>query len=85
MCIRDSSDTIMFALIMGGIILDRTSLSMRSVAIAATIILVSTPQSVLSISFLLSFAAVIGLISFYENAHYWTHPWICLLYTSRCV
>ena len=67
--------TIMFALIMGGIILDRTSLSMRSVAIAATIILIITPQSVLSISFLLSFAAVIGLIAFYEDAHYWTHPW----------
>ncbi len=68
--------TIMFGLIMGGIILDRTSMSMRSVAIAATIILIATPQSVLSISFLLSFAAVIGLIAFYESAHYWQHPWV---------
>lgn len=68
--------TIMFGLIMGGIILDRTSMSMRSVAIAANIILIATPQSVLSISFLLSFAAVIGLIAFYESAHYWQHPWV---------
>lgn len=68
--------TIVFALIMGGIILDRTSLSMRSVAIAATVIMLMTPQSVFSISFLLSFAAVIGLIAFYEEAHYWSHPWV---------
>lgn len=69
--------TIMFGLIMCGIILDRTSLSMRSVAIAATIVMIVTPQSVLSISFLLSFAAVIGLISFYEHekAREWTRGW----------
>jgi competence protein ComEC len=79
--------TIMFGLIMIGIIVDRTSLSMRSVAIAATIVLIATPQSVLSISFLLSFAAVIGLIAFYEHedARSWTRGWLMSMILSTSV
>lgn len=77
--------TIMFGLIMLGVILDRTALSMRSVAIAAAIIMLIAPQSVLSISFLLSFAAVIGLIAFFESAPYWSCGWFGSMMLSTSV
>ncbi|MEM1200695.1 MAG: ComEC/Rec2 family competence protein [Pseudomonadota bacterium] len=54
--------TIMFL----AIILDRPALSMRNVALAALFILLLRPESLLSVSFQLSFVAVIGLIAFYE-------------------
>lgn len=60
----------MTALVMLGICLDRNPISMRSLSIAATIILFLFPESILSISFQLSFAAVIALISAYEEG--WT-------------
>lgn len=62
---------IMISLVMGAIIIDRTSLSMRTVAFAAFVILLITPEALLSPSFQLSFAAVIGLIAGYEA---WRNP-----------
>lgn len=56
----------MTALIMVGIIFNRDPLSMRSVALAASIILLMYPESLLSASFQLSFSAVIALIATYE-------------------
>ena len=41
---------------------------MRSLAIAAVVVLIFSPQSLLSASFQLSFAAVLGLLAFYESA-----------------
>lgn len=58
---------IMISIIMLGIMLDRNPLSMRLVAIAASGILMLRPESLLSASFQLSFAAVIGLIAAYED------------------
>jgi len=46
--------------------LDRNPFSMRLVAVAATLILLFRPESLLGASFQMSFAAVIGLIAFYE-------------------
>ncbi len=57
----------MISLAMIAICLDRTAFSMRSLAIAAAIVLIFSPQSLLSASFQLSFAAVLGLLAFYES------------------
>lgn len=58
---------IMVVIVMAGILLDRNPLSMRLVAIAAMVILLIRPESLLSASFQLSFAAVVGLIAAYES------------------
>lgn len=58
---------IMISLVMGAILIDRTALSMRTVAFAAFIVLLILPESLLGPSFQLSFAAVIALISGYET------------------
>lgn len=46
--------------------LDRTAISMRLVALAAAIVLVTAPESLLGPSFQMSFAAVIALIAAYD-------------------
>ena len=50
-----------------GICLDRGSISMRLVAWAALFILLLSPESLLSVSFQLSFAAVTALVAVYET------------------
>ncbi|MEL7028713.1 MAG: ComEC/Rec2 family competence protein, partial [Pseudomonadota bacterium] len=45
---------------------DRPAFSMRNVAIAASIILIATPEAVMHVGFQMSFAAVVALIAFYE-------------------
>ncbi|MBX9785819.1 MAG: ComEC family competence protein [Alphaproteobacteria bacterium] len=62
---------IMITVVMGAILLDRTALSMRTVALAAFIILLFMPESFLGPSFQLSFAAVVALIAGYET---WRNP-----------
>ncbi len=56
---------LMTSLVMMGIILDREAISMHSVALAATVILLLFPESLMGLSFQMSFAAVIALIAFY--------------------
>lgn len=58
---------IMIALMFVAILLDRPALSMRNVALAALIVLVWQPESLLGASFHMSFAAVVALIAFYES------------------
>ncbi|MBX9621253.1 MAG: ComEC family competence protein [Alphaproteobacteria bacterium] len=62
---------IMITVVMGAILLDRTALSMRTVALAAFVILLLMPESLLGPSFQLSFAAVIVLVAGYET---WRNP-----------
>jgi competence protein ComEC len=62
---------IMITVVMGAILLDRTALSMRTVALAAFVILLFMPESLLGPSFQLSFAAVVALIAGYET---WRNP-----------
>ena len=57
---------IMIALVFIAIILERPALTRHNVAIAALIVLILRPASVLSASFQMSFAAVLALVSFYE-------------------
>lgn len=58
---------LMVGLVMLAVILDRRGLSMRGVAWAAIVILALSPESLVSVSFQLSFAAVVALIAVYEG------------------
>lgn len=58
--------TLMLALVFGAVLAGRRALTMRNVAIAALVIVLLDPASVLRPSFQLSFAAVVGLIGIYE-------------------
>lgn len=58
---------IMLGLVFAAVMLDRLPISMRLVAWAATAVLVIAPESLLSVSFQMSFAAVIALIAVYER------------------
>ncbi len=57
---------IMTSIIFAAILLDRTALSLRLVALAAMVILLMKPESLLDVSFQMSFAAVIALIALYD-------------------
>lgn len=57
---------LMSCLFFTAIILDRRAVSLRLVALAAFVVLLIKPYSLLSPSFQLSFAAVTALVSFYE-------------------
>lgn len=61
---------IMAALALLAVMFDRNPLSMRTVALAAMVILLIAPESLLSASFHMSFAAVIALIAAWE----WLQP-----------
>ena len=57
---------IMAAIMMTAVLADRRALSLRNVAIAATLILLTTPEAVFHPGFQMSFAAVTALIAAYE-------------------
>lgn len=57
---------VMTSLVLLAILIDRIALTLRSVALAALVILILFPESLISASFGLSFAAVVGLITAYE-------------------
>jgi competence protein ComEC len=57
---------VMIAVALVAILFDRSALTMRSVAIAAFVILVLTPEAWIDPSFQMSFAAVVALIAAYE-------------------
>ncbi len=56
----------MTGLVMVAIIFDRSAISMRLVALAAFVVLFFSPESLMSVSFQMSFAAVVALICFYQ-------------------
>lgn len=63
----------MTGLVMVAIMLDRSPFSLRLVALAALVVLAFSPESLTSVSFQMSFAAVAALICFYE----WLRPiWV---------
>lgn len=59
---------LMLSLVMLAILIDRSAISMNLVAWAAAVILLVFPESLMSVSFQMSFAAVIALVAFYEAA-----------------
>lgn len=58
---------IMNFIVVLGIFLGRKAISMRTIAWAALIVLIISPQALIGASFQMSFAAVVALIAFYEN------------------
>jgi competence protein ComEC len=58
---------VMVALGLLALLVDRLNLSMRGVAWAAGIVLIFDPASLTGVSFQMSFAAVVGLVAFYET------------------
>lgn len=70
---------IMAAVVLLAIVFDRDALSMRTVALAAMVVLVVAPESLLSASFHMSFAAVLALIAGWE----WLQPRIAAWRQSR--
>lgn len=66
---------IMTSIIMLAILVDRTALTLRNVAFAASFILLLLPESLLSVSFQLSFAAVISLVAGYEALRFPLASW----------
>ncbi len=59
--------TIMTGLVLIAVMTDRLAITMRLVAIAAFIILVMQPESLMQPGFQMSFSAVIGLVAFYRG------------------
>lgn len=58
---------VMTSLVLLGVLLNRRAISLRLWAFAVLVVTVITPSAVVSPGFLMSFAAVLGLVSFYEQ------------------
>jgi competence protein ComEC len=58
---------IMIAVVLLGVILDRPSLTMRTLTVAALLVLLFAPEAVVHPSFQMSFAATLALIAAYER------------------
>lgn len=78
---------IMLSIMLIAVLLNRPAISMRNVAIAAIIVILINPFSVLSVSFQMSFLAVVGLVAVYEQITAWrrqlrftapSNPWLRL-------
>lgn len=57
---------LMLAIVLFAVLVDRHAFTMRNVAIAAVVILLLKPESLLNVSFQMSFAAVVALIAAFE-------------------
>ncbi|MDP4823934.1 MAG: ComEC/Rec2 family competence protein, partial [Aestuariivirgaceae bacterium] len=62
---------LMVAVMFGAILMDRSALSIRNVALAALAILLFMPEVLLTASFQMSFLAVTGLIALHEGITAW--------------
>lgn len=58
---------IMTFVVILGVLTDRRAISMYSISLAAFLVLLISPEVLVSASFQMSFAAVLGLIAFYEK------------------
>jgi competence protein ComEC len=58
---------IMIAIVLGGVLIDRPALTLRTLAAAVVVTLIISPEAVLNPGFQMSFAATLALISFYER------------------
>ena len=63
---------IMLAIMLVAILLDRRAITLRNVALAAFVIMFISPESVLTASFQMSFAATIALVAAYEEVTAWS-------------
>jgi competence protein ComEC len=75
----------MTSLILIAIIIDRSGTPMRSIAFAASAILIVTPEAILDVGFQMSFASVIALISSYTLASNFTKKLEEIGIITKCV
>ena len=66
---------IMIGVVFFAVLIDRTALSLRTLAWAAMAVLLFQPDALVGASFQLSFAAVIALIAVYERVHVRSRLW----------
>jgi competence protein ComEC len=64
---------IMLSVMFLAVLLDRPALALRNVALAALVILVVTPPSLIDVGFQMSFAAVVALVTGIEAWQAWRH------------
>ena len=67
---------VMTGIVLLGIMLDRNAISLRLVAWAAVVILALFPESLMSASFQMSFAAVLALVAVYERLRQPLRDWL---------
>ncbi|CUH81754.1 ComEC family competence protein [Tritonibacter multivorans] len=69
---------VMVAVMLGAVLLDRQAISLRALALAALIVLIRRPESLLSPGFQMSFAATLALVVCFAALRgwrgYWHHP-----------
>jgi competence protein ComEC len=58
---------IMIAIVLGGVLLDRPALTIRTLAVAAAVLLALEPEAILHPSFQMSFAATLALVALFEQ------------------
>jgi competence protein ComEC len=61
----------MLAIMLIAVMVDRRAITLRNVALAGLLIMIAAPESVLTVSFQMSFAATIALVSGYEAISAW--------------
>jgi competence protein ComEC len=66
---------VMASIVLLAVLADRQAISMRSVGLAAVLVLLLAPQSLLEPSFQMSFAAVVALIAAFESARHQLPHW----------
>lgn len=62
---------VMTAIILAGVMIDRAALTLRTLAVAAVVVLLISPQAVVHPSFQMSFAATLALVATYERGIPW--------------
>ena len=62
---------IMIAIVLFGVLLDRQTLTFRSITVAALAVLLLTPETLVHPSFQMSFAATLALVAVYQWQFYW--------------
>ena len=67
---------VMTMIILLGVLLNRRAISLRLWAFAIIIVTIISPEAVVSPGFLMSFSAVLGLVSFYESNATRLHDWL---------
>lgn len=67
---------IMISIVFAAVLMDRQAISIRLVACAATFVLLINPESLLTPGFHMSFAAVLALVSAYEEGAGKMHMWM---------
>ncbi|MEZ5788741.1 MAG: ComEC/Rec2 family competence protein [Xanthobacteraceae bacterium] len=63
---------VMTAIVLAGVMLDRAALTLRTLAIAALVVMIATPEAIVHPSFQMSFAATLALVATYDRGL----PWI---------